>query len=298
MIVLGVVFAAHAQTDPMFFQQTNNRILINPATTGKGGDINTALAIRQQWIGFPGPATQALYTNGFFTDLRSGVGLMWINDKFGPQQTNNFKLNYAFFIPFDEVAFLSFGLGMGIMNNTYNELGFFAREFDDPAMMDLTKQTKTIPDFDFGFEFNTTIWEVGAAVSHVSYMYADQNLLRPMRNIFVYSRYKQPMNRYWDFIPGITWHNTRKLNTYEFSASFRYNNNICIGMIYRNPLDIGIAFGITIYEGVRVAYSYDYGVDNLSSYNSGSHEITISYNIPVNNNYIKTRLRFFRWKVF
>ena len=63
-------------------------------------------------------------------------------------------------------------------------------------------------------------------------------------------------------------------------------------------MDIGIAFGINIYEGVRVAYSYDYGIDNLSSYNSGSHEITISYNIPVNNNYIRTRLRFFRWKVF
>jgi type IX secretion system PorP/SprF family membrane protein len=298
IFVLGVVCSSQAQIDPMFFQQTTNRMLINPASTGKGGDINTALMIRQQWIGFPGPATQAVYTHGFIRDINSGFGLMWINDKFGPQQTNNLKFNYAFFIPFTEIAFLSFGLGMGVMNNTYNELGFFAREFDDPSLLDLTRNTKTIPDFDFGFEFNTSQLEVGASVTHISYMYADQNLVRPMRNIFAYSRYKIPLNRYWDLIPGVTWHNTRKLNTYEFSAAFRYNNNICLNMVYRNPMDYGIVFGINIYGGIRVAYSYDYGFDNMSAYNSGSHEITISHNIPVNTTYVKNKLRFFRWKMF
>jgi len=298
IFVLGVVCTTHAQTDPMFFQQSNNRILVNPAATGKGGDLNTALTVRQQWIGFPGPTTQALYTNGFVQRLFSGFGLVWINDKFGPQQTNNIKLNYAFFIPFEDVAFLSLGMGMGVMNNTYNELGFFAREFDDPSLMDITKHTKTIPDFDFGFEFNTARLEVGASVTHITYMYTDQNLVRPMRNVFAYSRYKVPMNRYWDFIPGIAWHNNRKLNTCEVSAAFRYNNNICINLQYRNPMDCGIAAGINLYSGFRVVYSYDYGFDNMSSYNSGSHEITLLYNILANTTYIKTRLRFFRWKMF
>ena len=298
IFVLSVVCTTHAQTDPMFFQQSGNRILVNPATTGKGGDIKTALSVRQQWTGFPGPSTQALYTNGFVQWLFSGFGLTWINDKFGPQQTNNLKLNYAFFVPFEDVAFLSLGLGMGVMNNTYNELGFFAREFDDLSLAGLTRQTKTIPDFDFGFEFNTANWEAGASVTHITYMYADQNLVRPMRNIFAYSRYKLPMNRYWDFIPGITWHNTRKLNTCEFNVAFRYNNNICLNVLYRNPMNCGVAVGINLYEGFRVAYSYDYGFDNMSSYNSGSHEITISYNISMINTYMKTKLRFFRWKMF
>jgi type IX secretion system PorP/SprF family membrane protein len=223
---------------------------------------------------------------------------MLINDKFGPQQTNNLKLNYAYFVPFEEVAFLSLGLGIGVMHNTYDELGFFAREFDDLALMDLTRRTKTIPDFDFGFEFDTRNLEIGASVTHITYMYADQSLVRPMRNIFAYSRVKLPLNNYWDLIPGVTWHNTRKLNTCEFSAAFRYNNNICVNLLFRNPMDCGIALGINVYEGFRVVYSYDYGIDNLSSYNSGSHEITISYNIPVNTTYVKTKLRFFRWKMF
>ena len=204
ILILGVTAASQAQTDPMFLQQSNNRMLINPATAGKGGDLNAALTLRGQWIGFPGPSTQALYASGFVKEIRSGFGLMWINDKLGPQQTNNLKLNYAYYIPFEEVAFLSLGLGMGFMNNTYNELDYFARDLDDPVLLNGTKLTKTIPDFDFGFEFNISQLEVGASFSHISYMYGDQNLVRPMRNIYAYTRVKLPMNKYWDFIPGVT----------------------------------------------------------------------------------------------
>ncbi|MDR1156673.1 MAG: PorP/SprF family type IX secretion system membrane protein [Bacteroidales bacterium] len=297
ILAFGVVVTSHAQTDPMFFQQTNNRGLINPATTGKGGDMNAAYAIRQQWVGFPGPATQAISGSGFVRQIRSGFGLSWINDKFGPQRTNNIKLNYAYFVPFEEVAFLSFGLGMGIMSNIYDESNLFNYDDNDELITD-GKQSKTLPDFDFGFEFNTRYWEVGASVTHITYMYDDQILVRPMRNIYAYTRVKLPMNKYWDFIPGVTWHNTRKLNTCEVNAAFRYNNNICVNLIYRNPVDCGIAFGIDVYGGIRVTYSYDYGFDNLNSYNSGSHEITLSYNIPVNTTYVRSKLRFFRWKMF
>ena len=296
IFVLGMAVTVHAQIDPMFFQQTNNRVQLNPASTGKGGDINAALTIREQWIGFPGPSTKAVNLNGFVKDIRSGFGLMWINDQFGPQQTNNLKLHYAYFVPFEEVAFLSLGLGMGVMNNTYDELGFFFREETDEY--NLIRHSKTIPDFDFGFEFNTRNLEIGASITHITYMYGDQTLTRPMRNFYTYTRYKLPMNKHWDFIPGITWHNTRNMNTLEVNTAFRYNNNICVNLVYRNPVNCGIAFGINLYGGFRVLYSYDYGFDNLGSYHSGSHEVTVSYNIPVNTTYIKSRLRFFRWKMF
>ena len=298
MFILGTVCTSRAQIDPLFFQQTNNRGLINPAATGKGGDINGSLSIRQQWVGFTGgPSVQALKVDGFMKQIRSGFGVRWINDTFGPQKTNNLKLNYAYFVPFEEVAFLSLGLGMGIMNNVYDQSVFFAYDPDDEAItMDV--QSKTIPDFDFGFEFDTRIFEIGASVTHFTYMYADQSLVRPMRNIYAYTRVKIPMNRYWDFIPGITWHNTRKLNTCEVNAAFRYNNNVCVNFVYRNPMSCGMALGINIYKGFRIAYSYDYGFDNLSNYNSGSHEVTVSYNIPLNTTYVTSKLRFFRWKMF
>jgi len=308
ILVFGAVCTVHAQSDPLFFQQSANRMLVNPAATGKGGDINTALTVRQHWVGFPGPTTAALYTNGFVKEIRSGIGLMWIKDQFGPQQTNNLKLNYAYYVPFEDVAFLSLGLGLGVMNNTYDETGFNTSLNDskyrndpyivDPSLLDLTKQTKTIPDFNFGLEFNTPTLEVGFSVSHITYTYPDQSLVQPMRNFFTYSRYKIPMNRYWDFIPGFTWHNTRKVNTCELSATFRYENNIVMTLAYRNPMNYGMMFGVNFTNAFRIVYSYDYGFDNLSKYNNGSHEITLLHNVPVNTTYIRTVLRFFRWKMF
>ncbi len=297
IFIFCVVSTSHAQSDPMFLQQSNYRGIINPAATGKGGDINAAVGIRQQWVGFPGPATQDFLGSGFVRQIRSGFGLNWMNDKFGPQKMQNIKVNYAYFVPFEEKAFLSLGLGMGFINTVYDESDFFARENNDDAITYL-KESKTSPDFDFGLEFNTRQLEIGASITHLSYSYEDESLVKPMRNIYAYTRVKVPMNKYWDFIPGFTWHNTQKLNTYELSAAFRYNNNICVNLIYRSPKTAGISLGINVYKGLRVTYSFDYGIDDLQSYNSGSHEVWISYNVPVNTTYVRSKLRFFRWKMF
>ncbi len=295
--VFGAISVSLAQSDPMFLQQTEHREIINPAAAGKGGDIDVALGLRQQWVGFPGPTTQVLCGSGFVKEIRSGFGLMWLNDKFGPQRTQNLKIDYAYFIPFEEKAFLSLGLGMGILNNTYDGSDFFAMDNNDEAITKV-KESKVSPDFDFGLEFNTRYFEVGTSVTHIIYANEDENLLRPSRNIYAYTRAKVPMNKYWDFIPGFTWHNSQKLNTYAVSAAFRYNNNIRVTMIYQTPGTLGIALGITVYKGLRIAYSFDYGIDNLSTYNNGSHEIWVSYNVPINTTYIKSKLRFFKWKMF
>ncbi len=295
VFIFCATFVSYAQSDPMFLQQTNYRGTINPAATGKWGDINLAGGVRQQWVGFPGPSTQAIIGSGFVKEIRSGFGLSWINDKFGPQCSQNLKLNYAYFIPFEEDAFLSLGLGMGILNNVYDESDFFDLDKNDEVITGI-KESKISPDFDFGLEFNARFFEVGASVTHLINAFEDGNLVKPMRNIYAYARGKVPMNKYWDFIPGFTWHNAQKLNTYEVNVAFRYNNNICVNMIYRNPGTAGLALGINIYRVFRLSYSYEYGIDNLNSYNDGSHEVWLSYNVPINTTYVRSRLRFFRWK--
>jgi type IX secretion system PorP/SprF family membrane protein len=288
---------SYAQKDAVFMQQSTNRELINPATAGKGGDVNFAFGVRQQWTGFPGPSTQTAHGSGFIRNIRSGFGLSWVGDKFGPQKTQNIKVNYAYFVPFEEKAFLSLGLGMGFIHHVYDEAGFFAMEDYDEILTGI-KLSKTSPDFDFGIEFNTRYLEAGASVTHLIHSKEDQSPLRPGRNMYVYTRGKVPVNKYWDFIPGLTWFNARNLNVYEISAAFRYNNNIYIGLVYRNPMTVGFSAGINIYGRFRLSYSYDYGIDELSSYNDGSHEVFLSYNIPVNTTYVRSKLRFFRWKMF
>ena len=221
LIVFGTLGSAYSQIDPLLFQQSHLRTMVNPAATGKGGDINASLSIRQQWVGFDGTSTQVLLADGFANSIRSGFGVSCILDGYGFQQTKNIKLNYAYFIPFDEAAFLTLGMGTGVMNNVYKGGDcFIYRDPDDDAIPSET-QSKTLPDFDFGIEFNTVNFEMGASIAHITYGYNDQAIMRPMRNYIIYSRVKVPMNKNWDFIPGATWHYNRKATTFEFNSGLR-----------------------------------------------------------------------------
>ena len=295
----GTVCISHAQTDPFFFQQSNNRMLFNPAATGKGGDVNASVSVRQQWVGFPGISTQALTFSGFASGIQSGLGVMCIIDAFGPQRFKNIKLNYAFYVPFSDIALFSLGLGTGIMHNVYRaeELRGDPRYDPDPHIPTET-QVKTSPDFDIGFEFNTRDFEIGGAITHVVYGRFDQNLVRPIRNFYAYSRVRFLINYNWDFIPGITWHNVRKSHTYEISAAFRHNNNLYVNFVYRNPVNLGMIVGINFAPNFRLIYSYDYGFSNIRNYNRGTHEVTVAYSLPMNTTYVQNRMRFFRWRVF
>jgi type IX secretion system PorP/SprF family membrane protein len=307
MLIFGAVCITNAQSDPFFFQQTNNRGLLNPASTGKGGDVNALLTFRQQWIGFEGISTQALQVSSFAAGIQSGFGLKFIVDAFGPQQSNNIKLNYAFYVPFSDMALLSLGLGVGVIHSVYKGGDYFIpRDKGDPYIP-IETLTKTSPDFDIGFEFSTPQFEFGGAITHVIYGRYNPLVARPLRNFYVYSRAKLHINRVWDFIPGVTWHSVRNAhtlfdrtfsNTYEFNIAFRHNNNFCVNLVYRNPFNCGMVIGLNIIAGFRLMYSYDYDFSNIGNYNQGTHEITVSYNLPMNTTYVQNRMRFFRWKMF
>ena len=303
IIIFLSVGASQAQVDPLFFQQTHLRNLINPAATGKGGDINAALTVRRQQAGFSNVmvTNNAIQANGFVSPLNSGFGMKFVTDKIGPYKTTNIKLNYAYYVSFEDFAIFSLGMGVGVMSNSYNDRNvheFYGYEDeDDPLIVNFEniKQNQTLPDFDFGFEFNTRNFELGGSLSHITYAQPDQKVIRPMRNWFAYSRAKLPMNRYWDFIPGVTWHFNRFQTTYEAIAGVRYNNMLFVNAAYRNPMNIGMTAGIT-YQGFTLIYSYDIGMN--TTYNNGSHEVTILYKLEMNTSYIGNRLRFFKWKMF
>ena len=242
IIVFGIVSTTNAQLDPLFFQQTNLRALINPASTGKGGDINIAATMRMQWIGFTGMSSQAAQAHGFVNSLRSGFGARFVMDEYGPKQTKNIKLNYAFYAPINDDAFLSLGLGLGVINNVYKGGDYFFPSHPDDPSIPMETKSDTRPDLDFGIEFNTSRFEIGAAATHMissfGTIFGDSDPIydHPMRNYYVYSRAKLSINPHWDFIPGATWHFNQWQSSYEVIMGVRYDNNLIVNVAYRNQI--------------------------------------------------------------
>mgnify|MGYP003564894507 CR=1 FL=1 len=70
--------------------------------------------------------------------------------------------------------------------------------------------------------------------------------------------------------------------TADFSAKFIYNRAYWVGLSFRtseellsNNKDLVLMLGIKL-NRYYIGYSFDYGLNNLSRYTIGSHEITLS----------------------
>ena len=70
----------------------------------------------------------------------------------------------------------------------------------------------------------------------------------------------------------------------EASATFTVINNILTGISFRGytkkTIDaLAIVLGFK-YKGVQLAYSYDANLSYLTKFNTGSHEVSLSYRYP------------------
>ena len=88
------VILIRAQQDPVLSHVFFDKVKINSAFAGSGGDICVGIINRQQWLGFEG----APKTTGFNANMpinlfgiNSGVGISIMDDRLGFE--NNFRVN-------------------------------------------------------------------------------------------------------------------------------------------------------------------------------------------------------------
>ena len=64
----------------------------------------------------------------------------------------------------------------------------------------------------------------------------------------------------------------------DVALNAMFNENIEFGLSYRLNSSVNALVNFNVTENLRIGYSYDYSVNNLSKYNSGSHELLLLYN--------------------
>lgn len=63
----------------------------------------------------------------------------------------------------------------------------------------------------------------------------------------------------------------------DLTAQFIFNETFWAGASYRLDQNIALLSGIQVTPQLIIGYSYDFPASNLLPFNSGSHEIVISY---------------------
>ncbi|RNC86236.1 MAG: type IX secretion system membrane protein PorP/SprF [Winogradskyella sp.] len=285
---------------PVFTQYlADNEFVISPTFAGIGDNIRIRANGLTQWVGIKGaPDNQALYADMRLGN-RSGIGVSVYNDKNGNTRQKGVKFSFAHHLTLDYKSkqYLSLGLSYNI-NSFRIDIENFVTTPDipiiDPSIIDDRAQTNN--NFDAGFLYRYNNFFLSFNVNNI--LEKDVNPFtgqepNSLLNFQLYSGmvFRGASNRYKEFEPSVFYQRFnsdgrsstdvnvkyRKLNRYGdyywFGASYRFLNDQIL-----KPLNIGPMAGI-MKNGFYFAYSYQFTINDLAAYNSGTHSITIGIDL-------------------
>lgn len=288
LLLMLVALMGFSQQDPMFTQYMNNPQLINPAYAGSHGNFNVNGISRQQWVGAGidwAPKTTSISINSPFLDYRVGIGMDFMNDKIGPMTQTALFTNYAYQIEFKNGATLALGLKAGFNFFEKDLSGLITTEYDR-YVAEHTVVNKLLFNTGVGAYYFNERYFVGMSVPKLirnSFSEVDNTFeinSRQEMHLFMTAGYVFDLNTVFKLKPTAM---LRMVDgapvSYEFTATAIFVDKVWFGLMYRWGDAVAAHVRAEIKDGVQIGYSYDLTTSELNQFNSGTHEIFISYTI-------------------
>ncbi len=281
---------------PVFTQYlADNAFVVSPTFAGIGDNFKIRANGLTQWVGIKGaPDNQSVYGDIRIGD-RSGVGASIYNDRNGNTIQMGAKFSFAHHLVLDATSkqFISFGLSYNI-NSFKIDIANFDSGFDspvyDPAVTDNRSQTNH--NFDLGVLYRYRAFYFSLNGNNIlDKKIEDFRVSEPgaLLNFQAYTGYvirAKRTNKY-EYEPSMFIQyfasDGRSSTDLNFKARkySRFGNYVFAGISYRflndqlgKPLNIGPMAGIK-QNKFYFAYAYQITTNELSSFNSGTHVITI-----------------------
>ena len=280
LIVLFSGLGMYAQSDAILTQQWLSRINCNPAATGNTNDVNVFLMHRTQWTGInDAPQTSLLNATNYFKNINSGMGLSLAYDKEGELYTNyNAKLAYAYHVRLSEAALLSLGLGLNLQNRSIN-YDKAAMLFGDPHYEGRGTESKTGIDFDFGLEFSTERFTLGASLNRIGKTSVEKfTSFTSGQQIYAYARYRISVLEGFDLAPSASYVYANHLDVWEAGLTGFFAQQVWVGAAYRHNIALAFYAGFE-FNIFRIGYAYDHYIKQSTDL-GGLHEVMLSIKIP------------------
>ncbi|MCW5906645.1 MAG: type IX secretion system membrane protein PorP/SprF [Chitinophagales bacterium] len=306
LVFLFGVNKLFAQAEPQYTQFMYNRYLFNPAYSGSNNAVEFALLHRSQYVGLSSTfiATQAFNFSSAIPSANSGIGLNVVNDLIGYQRSTGITINYNYRHKF-KWGNMAIGLGGGIIQTALDggklrtPQGNYTSgvNHQDNILPDVL-QNGVAPDFSFGLYFNNEKYFAGAAINHIILSEAGitsanggKTKLIYSRNLFFSGGYNFKLSNKLELMPSALVKTDLVKVQAELAATFTIIDNILTGISFRGytkkTVDaLALVLGAR-YKGFQVVYSYDANLSYLTKFNTGSHEISVSYRYPIKKKEIR-----------
>ncbi len=285
ILIIAAASSASAQQHGIYSQYLFNLFVVNPAYAGELDALAASLSYRAQWVGFKGaPKTQNFSVHSPVKGKKMALGLQFQNDEIGARRTPSLSATYAYKIKLNDKSRLSFGVEAGVINYQYRWQDLNYRRSNDPVAFG-SEGNKWVPNFNFGVMYLRSDAYIGLSATSLN-----------SSRIIASDNSDARLNTFFNLIAGKVYDISEKValkpstivrkalnSPFQFDAnlSLRYLNRFWLTTTYR--YDYGAVFSGHIYitDNLHVGYSYDLPLNNLLTYQSGSHEVFIGYNFNV-----------------
>lgn len=282
--------AAFAQESAVYSQYQIHPVLINPGYTGFENKHEVIGNVHSSWTGFAGAPTAytLLYTAPVGDKLALGGGIF--SEKAGNQNVMKLQLNYAFRFQMQKAR-----IGLGLSTDFINR-SLKSDLLDNPLVQpndDVLEENvngQSIFDATIGtYMLYDERFFVGLSLPNAIRTRLDDVLVEEtdqQRNslfqhyIFQFGYIANIASQNFKVIPSLTMRNVRD-TPYQIDLNVQgrfLEEKLIAGLTFRPNNEGSMAFLLgSRYQQFQVTYSYDVAFSRFQKYNSGSHEISLSY---------------------
>jgi type IX secretion system PorP/SprF family membrane protein len=283
--IVFTVFSAIglAQQDPQFTHYMYNTLSVNPAYAGQRETLSVVGLHRSQWVGVDGaPQTQTFSIHSPLRNERVGLGLNIVSDALGPARETFVDANFSYTIPLNENDLkLSFGVKGGLhMLDTDWSKGIFR----DPDVAFNENLNLISPMVGAGLYMHTRKWYLGVAVPNFletdHYDDFQESVATERMHFYAIGGYVFNLSETTEFKPAFLVKATAGAPIIaDFSANFWFQKKLTAGLAWRWDDSVSALVGFQVTPGMFIGYGYDLTTTGLNNYNSGSHEITLRFEV-------------------
>jgi type IX secretion system PorP/SprF family membrane protein len=283
---------ADAQQEHQYTQFMYNKLVFNPAFAGAREVSSLSVLYRRQWIGFDGaPTSQLIGFDAPFLNNRLGFGLNVHRFQVGINDNYAANMSYSYSIVRTDELNLRLGIG-GAFRYYKFDFGnpdFYIKQGNDPAVLTVSEQSNINGNIGGGLYFNYKEFYIGISAPNLyrntigngSATITAENkphFYGMMGGLFALSSSV-------DFKPAVM---LKYVQNAPFSgdvnASLMFNKKFTAGCSYRfGQSTMGDSFDALLFvqasPKLGFGMSYDFNTSMLKSYNQGSIEALLRYDI-------------------
>lgn len=274
-----------AQQDPHYTQYMYNMTVVNPAYAGSRGIPTLTLLGRTQWVGVKGGARTATLSLDAPVGRAVGLGFSVIHDEIGPVKENNVYGDFSFTVFTGEEGRLAFGIKAGA---TFLDIGLLSTVTPgDPLNVPVNQIS---PNFGAGVYYYTDKFYAGLSApnfletKHLGDDSGAVSVASEKMPIFLTSGYVFDITDKFKLKPSTMIKGTSGAPiSVDLSLNAMVQSVLELGLSYRIDDSISAMVGLQASQRLRVGYAYDYSTSSFGVYNSGSHELILTYGFSKRN---------------